>query len=281
MRSVLAVGLVLAVLSGCGETVEELEVPVDAAASIPITQDLGVRHIQDGVFVFTHSFPWPANSLAVLAGNDLLLIDTPYTPEATEEMLDWLEAQVGEKDITAVNTHWHLDNLGGNEYLVERGIPVYGSDLAVDLLVERGAASQQQVMTWLQDPANQRFQALGEISLTPPSETFSLNEGLRLVIGDETVEVAWPGPGHTEDNLVVYFRERRLLFGGCFIIGGERIGNTADANLDKWADSLRHIEQYDFDMVVPGHGDRLDPGLIEHTISLLGEAGHAEIAVEK
>ncbi len=27
----------------------------------------------------------------------------------------------------------------------------------------------------------------------------------------------------------------------------------------------------DFDVLVPGHGDRLDPGLLEHTVDLLVE----------
>lgn len=281
MKHLLAIALGMALLVGCGEAASEIGIPVDADVMIPIAEDLEARHIQEGLFVFTHSFPWPANSLAAVVDDDLLLVDTPYTPRATEAMLNWLEAEVGSRDTIAINTHWHLDNLGGNEYLLQEGIPIYGSDLAVELLAERGAASQQQVVDWLQDPENERFRSFGEITLTSPTETFPLVKGQQLEIGGETVEVAWPGPGHTADNLVVYFPERQLLFGGCFIIGGDRIGNTADAHLDQWADSFRHIARYEFDMVVPGHGNRLDPGLIDHTIELLLDAGYGEIEVEK
>ena len=35
---------------------------------------------------------------------------------------------------------------------------------------------------------------------------------------EETLrEPFYPGPGHTEDNIVVYFRKRNLLFGGCLL----------------------------------------------------------------
>ena len=108
--------------------------------------------------------------------------------------------------------------------------------------------------------------------MTPPSETFPLVQGMQLEVGEETVEVAWPGPGHTEDNVVVYFPQRRLLFGGCLVLGRDKIGNSADADLVNWAESVRTLDQYDVDIVIPGHGDRLDPGLVEHTIALLEEA---------
>jgi glyoxylase-like metal-dependent hydrolase (beta-lactamase superfamily II) len=98
---------------------------------------LKVRHVQEGVFVITHSFSWDANSLAIIVDDHLVLVDTPRTPQATEEMLAWLEAQVGSKEVVAINTHCHLDNFGGNLSLIEQDIPVYGSDLIVGLLTER------------------------------------------------------------------------------------------------------------------------------------------------
>ena len=53
------------------------------------------------------------------------------------------------------------------------------------------------------------------------------------------------------------------------IIGWEAIGNTMDADLIAWPESVRNLKQFEFDILVPGHGERLDPGLIEHTLDLL------------
>ena len=53
------------------------------------------------------------------------------------------------------------------------------------------------------------------------------------------------------------------------ILGGDQIGNISDADLKNWPDAVRKLGQFDAQIVIPGHGDRLDVGLIEHTIAIL------------
>ncbi len=236
-----------------------------------ISKDLYVREIQDGVFVITHSFPWPGNSMIVeMKSSDLVLVDTPYTPEATGEVLAWIENRLGKRAITAINTGFHYDNLGGNSYLIDQGIPVYGSQATVELLQERGEAMRAMTLDWLQAPQYQRFyEAHAALAYVAPTHLFDLNKGLQLEFGDEIVQVYFPGPSHSPDNVVVYFPDRKILFGTCAIIGGDQVGNTSDADLEAWPESVRDLGRFDFDVLVPGHGDRLDPGLLEHTITLL------------
>lgn len=236
-----------------------------------ISEDLHVRKVQEGVFVITHAFPWPGNSMIVeMTSSNLVLVDTPYTPEATRDVLAWVEAQLGERDITAINTGYHYDNLGGNSYLIEQGIPVYGSAVIAELLEERGEEMRTMTLDWLQAPQYQRYREAHEsLPYVAPTHLFDLDEGLQLEFGDETVQVYYPGPSHAVDNVVVYFPGRKILFGGCMIIGWDSVGNMSDADLDAWPDSVRNLSQFDFDLLVPGHGDRLDAGLIEHTIDLL------------
>lgn len=263
---------VLIVLAGCVPKVEmqPTNLPVDPESSLEISPDLRARHIQEGVFVITHSFPWAANSLAVVMGDHLVLVDTPWTPEATQEIFIWLEAQVGVKEVIAINSHFHLDNLGGNHFLIEQNIPVYGSDMTVELLAERGQSSLDQTVAWLKAEAEPRFaHSIADLELTPPSNIFDIQEGLHLSFGGESLQVYYPGPAHAPDNVVIYFPERELLFGGCMIIGWDGIGNTTDANLAAWPESLRNLEQFEFEILVPGHGERIDPNLLDHTINLL------------
>ena len=206
----------LLLLWGCSSKNESppISLEVDPDFYYEITPDLKARYIQEGVFVITHTFPWAASSLAVVMGDHLILVDTPWTPEATQEMLDWLSTQVGAKDILAINTHFHLDNLGGNAYLIEKDIPIYGSDFTVDLLDARGQASLDQTIAWLEKEEDPRFaSAFQNINLIPPTEIFPLQDGLNLKLAGETIQIYYPGPGHSPDNLVVYFPERKLLFG--------------------------------------------------------------------
>ena len=40
-----------------------------------------------------------------MKNTDLVLVDTPCTPQATKDSLDWLKAQFGERDVIAINGH--------------------------------------------------------------------------------------------------------------------------------------------------------------------------------
>jgi metallo-beta-lactamase class B len=223
------------------------------------------------VFVITHSFPWPGNSMIVeMKSSDLVWVDTPYTPDATRDVLEWVETRLGERRVTVINTGFHYDNLGGNSYLIAQKMPVYGSSATTRLLEERGEAMRAMTLDWLQAPRYQHYYEAHEaLPYVGPTHLFELDEGLQLEFGDEIVQVHYPGPSHAPDNVVVYFPSRKILFGGCMIIGWDEVGNTSDADLEAWPESVRDLSRFDFDVLVPGHGDRLDPGLLEHTIDLL------------
>jgi glyoxylase-like metal-dependent hydrolase (beta-lactamase superfamily II) len=244
---------------------------LDSQERFDLNEDLTVRQIQSGVFVITHAFPWPANSMVVAMENtDLVLVDTPYTPEATQEVLNWLEARFGQRKIIAINTGFHVDNLGGNSALIEAGIPVYGPDVTARLIEERGEQTRAVMLDWLKEPRYQRYyEAHEKLSYLAPTHPFALNDGLEIPFGDEVVQVYYPGPSHSPDNVVVYFPRQKVLFGGCMVLAGDKVGNTSDADLVEWPQSVQKLSQFDFEVLVPGHGDRLDPGLIEHTLNLL------------
>jgi glyoxylase-like metal-dependent hydrolase (beta-lactamase superfamily II) len=99
--------------------------------------------------------------------------------------------------------------------------------------------------------------------------------------GSDTAQVAgaevfFPGAGHTRENVVVYFAPARVLFGGCLIRPAdvEDLGNTADADVARWADSVRAVRaRYpEARIVVPSHGARGGRELLDPTISLAERA---------
>jgi glyoxylase-like metal-dependent hydrolase (beta-lactamase superfamily II) len=243
----------------------------DSYERFDINEDLYVRQIQDGVLVITHAFPWPGNSMIVeMANSNLVLVDTPYTPEATRDLFDWIETKFGDREIVAINTGFHYDNLGGNRCLIEKRIPVYGSVLTARLLEERGKEMLTMTLQLLKEPKYQRYYEVHEsLPYVAPTHQFELEEGLELEFGDQIVQVYYPGPSHSPDNVVVYFPSQKILFGTCMIIGWNSVGNTSDANLAAWPESVRKLFRFDIEVLVPGHGDRLDPGLLKHTINLL------------
>lgn len=236
-----------------------------------LDDELSVREIEKDVYLVDHRYPWPANALLVRMGEkDFLLADTPYTNDAAKQLVEWMRGQFGEFNLTAVNTHFHRDNLGGNGYLLARKVPVYGSAMTVELLKKRGDAMLQMV----QSPEQKKYkEGILRSPLVPPDHTFDIRQGMRLKLGDEEAVVDYPGPGHSPDNVVVYFPKRKILFGGCLIkaMDATGLGNLSDADVEKWPESVKFVlKKYpESRIVVPGHGAVGGMELVRHTLVLL------------
>ena len=245
----------------------QISLPVDLA------EDLHIREVQSGVYEVTHEFPWAANSLLVhMPDNSFVWAGSTYTPQAADLVLDWLEENFGELHLIAIDTGYHVDNLGGNAALIARGYPVYGSDLTVQLLKEKGETTRQLMVDMLTPNQASYIEAHQNIPYVPPTKVFPIKEGLHLTIGGEIVQVYYPGPSQAPDKVVVYFPQRKLLFGSCMILSGDQVGNIADADLASWEQAVNTLKQFNVEMVVPGHGDRLDTNLIQHTLDVLQAA---------
>ncbi|HEU4522005.1 MAG TPA: MBL fold metallo-hydrolase [Thermoanaerobaculia bacterium] len=240
---------------------------------VPVTAgELTRRDLVPGVWVITHEKPWPANSLVYRTRRgDVVLAGTPYTPAATAELLDMIAAAYPGAAITAINPHFHYDGAGGNAVLVARGIPVLGSDRTAELMESRGSAVNEATARALaRDP--ERAAVFRSFQFVPPSSLFPLHEPQRLRIGGETVEIFFPGPAHSTDNVVVWFPRRRVLFGGCMVRTGGRLGNLSDADVAAWGDSVARLRRFDARFVIPGHGLEFTPSLIEETERAAREA---------
>jgi metallo-beta-lactamase class B len=249
-----------------------------SGSEIQLSEDLVIKEVEKGVYIAVHYFPWQGNSLVVfLSGNDVIFVDTPYNNEATKKVIEWIRDKNRESRIIEINTGFHNDNLGGNEYLLSQNIPVYGSELtaklieggkihetmaaASELLKKSGKANQE----FLEAYKNQKFKA--------PNRLFEINEGLKLNLGKEIAEVYFPGESHSIDNVVVYFHNRRILFGGCMVksLESKGPGFTNDANMKEWPKSVEKVLKRfkDARIVIPGHGNWEDTKLLNHTIELL------------
>jgi metallo-beta-lactamase class B len=269
MQHLILLGSLGMVLAACAKE-QSKTVSSDPIQRIDLSADLYLRKIGEGAFVITHSFPWAANSLLVeMRDGTLVMAGTPYTPEAARAVLDWANSHFGKRAIAVIDTGYHADNLGGNQAFLDAGIPVYGSDLTVQMLRERGEKTQAMMLSLIGDAQSPYYAAYQHMVFASPDHVFPVKEGLTLSFGAEKVMVVFPGPSQAPDKVAVYFPDRKLLFGSCMIIGTDRLGNTADADLANWPNALRDLEQYPVDVIVPGHGDRLDKELIQHTLDLL------------
>lgn len=183
-----------------------------------------------------------SNGLVVLDHKDAYILDTPWSAEDTEELLAWIKAK-GFTPKASISTHFHEDRTAGIAVLNAKQIPTYAS-----------------VMT------NQLLDKMGR---TQAKHTFD-NSDFWLV--KNRIEAFYPGPGHSEDNLVVWLPQQKILLGGCFVRSAEstNLGNVADANVSQWPQSAEKLKSkfQQAKLVVPGHGKVGDASLLEHTREL-------------
>jgi glyoxylase-like metal-dependent hydrolase (beta-lactamase superfamily II) len=193
--------------------------------------------------------PWGmigASGLIVVDGNNAHIIDTPWTQEDTEELIDWITSK-GLIAKSGVVTHFHEDASGGIPLLNRAKIKTYATALTNTLL-----------------DAKQREKSSHEITT---------NE-YELVT--DTIDVFYPGAGHSQDNIVVWLPKAKILFGGCFVksINSKGLGYTGNASIEEWPKSIQKvINKYpDLKLVVPGHGNIGDISLLTHTAQLALDA---------
>ncbi len=242
-----------------------------------IADDLVARPLDDApAWIIEHERPISANALVYVADDGTpILADTPWTPAATRTLLDWIEGRFGELPALATISHFHLDAAGGLSALHEEGVETVASEHTARLLVERGEAMRQ-------DLARTHGAAFEGWEVAEPQQTFAPDEPARLSIGGSSVEIHFPGPAHTADNVVTWFPGEGLLFGGCLVKGGDSLGFLGHADLARYPDSVRKLQALEPALVVSGHGARHDAEQLENTLRLAeaeAEAAEADKAV--
>ena len=220
------------------------------AASPPVT----LTPLSEGVWL--HSSyrviepygPIVTNGLLVASEDGAWLIDTAWTDEQTREVLRLAQA-AGHPVAHAVFTHAHDDKMGGVAALKAAGIETHAHPLSNALAPKRGLEA-----------------AHADLAVAADG-TSTLQTGR-----PRSLEIFYPGPAHTMDNIVVYVPTARVLFGGCIVRPGDAadLGNTADADVGRWATSTQAVASRFLDarIVVPSHGTPGTRALLDHTIAL-------------
>ncbi len=92
-------------------------------------------------------------------------------------------------------------------------------------------------------------------------------------MGNLELETYYAGPGHTKDNIVVWFPKARVLYGGCLIKSwdSEDLGYVKEASLEEWPKTMnRLLQRYPNPaFIIPGHGDWTNRRSIIRTLELL------------
>jgi glyoxylase-like metal-dependent hydrolase (beta-lactamase superfamily II) len=184
-------------------------------------------------------------NIGVSIGDDgTFIIDDQFAP-LTEKIIAAI-AELTDKPVDfVVNSHWHYDHSDGNENFGRAGAYIVAQDNS------RHRMETDQVVS-----LNGREQApYDKIGL--PKITFM--DAMKFYFNDNTIDIIYSGPGHTDGDAQVYFREANVMHTGDMFVryGLPFIDQPNGGSTDGMIDSIWELAGMinDETIVIPGHGE--------------------------
>lgn len=221
---------VLAVIAGVGlaaMAVAQAQQPAPAGPSVA-----QIEKVKDNLFMITGG---GGNTAAYITANGVVLVDTKLANWG-QAILDKVRT-VSDKPIThIINTHTHGDHVGSNEFFAP----------SVEIVAQANTSANMAKMKNFATP---------ETKHGMPDQTFT--DKMTVLSGKEAIDLYYFGPGHTNGDAFVVFRELRTMHAGDIFASkgtplldvnnggsGVNIGDT----LAKAAAGIKNV-----DTVIPGH----------------------------
>jgi glyoxylase-like metal-dependent hydrolase (beta-lactamase superfamily II) len=251
---------------------------VDSVTSAKADDDFMLVRVADGVYAtVAKSGGLASGNAGFVVGEDgVLVVDTFFTPQAADELIETINTETKQPIKYALNTHYHLDHTGGNQVFAARSIPIIAHDNVVlwqttknrrflpvpEELQKRRADVAKQLAETPTDQTEKRTQldrqlrrldAMLTIKLTNPTVTFGKGT-VHLHLGQREV-VLFTLPGHTGGDILAYVPDANVVFTGD-MSWRKTLPNLVDATVNDWIPSLDTLlKEHPTARFVPGHGD--------------------------
>jgi metallo-beta-lactamase class B len=218
---------------------------------IKVSKDIDIIQLSKNSYIHVSYSQVPgfgrtsSNGFIYTNNGEALLFDTPMDDSLTAQLVTWITHSLKVRIVGFVPNHWHVDCMGGLNYLNRVGIPSYAHEKTIAIAKSK--------------------------NLPIPQHGFV--DSLALHLGNQTVICKYYGPAHTSDNIVTWIPSEKILFAGCMVkeLNSGILGNLADADLSEWPKTItRVIADYSSaSIVIPGHGACGSQELLTHTQDLL------------
>ncbi len=217
--------------------------------TIKISDSLQLTKLTDHSYIHTsfikleNGTEFPCNGFIYINQKESYIFDSPASDMATIELIDWLQNKKKATIKGVVFNHFHNDCVQGIEIFQKENISTIGSKKTSELLRKDGY----------------------------PEPNLIFTDHLKLKLGTKEIINTFMGEAHTSDNIVSFFPDENILFGGCMIKSiGARKGNLKDANINEWSQTVANIKKTypSLETVIPGHGKHGNTTLLDYTIKL-------------
>jgi glyoxylase-like metal-dependent hydrolase (beta-lactamase superfamily II) len=201
--------------------------------------------VHEDALVLT-SLMWQTNAVALRAGGEAMLIDSPYYPDELDA-LPGLLAGAGFEPDALIATHGDFDHLLGR--MAFPGLALGLGEPTVERLHREPGAAQRELRDfdarlYVERPGPL---ALGQVQTLPVPGSVDL--------GDQELELH-PASGHTSDGMAVFARWCGVLCAGDYLSPVEIPWISEGGSLEEYRATLNRLAALvdAAESVVPGHG---------------------------
>jgi len=210
---------------------------------------LKISHLTGDFYVFTTYNYYkgnkiPANGMYLLTNDGAVMIDSPWDTTQFQPLLDSIRVRHNKKVALCIATHFHEDRTGGLEYYRQQGIKTYTTTLTDELSKKRGMKRAE----------------------------FLIKNDTVFMVGQYSFQTYFPGHGHAPDNIVIWFKKEKVLYGGCLLksVDDDNLGNLSDASVTDYYTTIKNVQlkcrkpKY----IIPGHNDWTSTRSLKHTLEM-------------
>ena len=222
--------------------------------------------VADGIYMLQGS----GGNIGVSVGEDgTFIIDDQFAP-LTDKIIAAIAELTDNPVAFVVNSHWRYDHSDGNENFGRAGAVIVAQDNS------RRRMTRDQVVS-LNGRQQAPYDAVGL-----PKITFQ--ESMRFYYNGNTVDIGYTGPGHTDGDAQVYFRQANVIHTGDMFVryGLPFIDQPNGGSTDGMIDALWSIGLMinDDTIIIPEHGQlstKVD--LLEYRMMLVTIRGRIREAI--
>jgi cyclase len=260
---------------------------VFAADAETADQDLfELKPVADGVYAAIAAPRYKVNSNAavILTNDGVIVVDSHSKPSAAYALYREIQGITKQPIRKIINTHFHWDHWQGNQVYAEAfpDLEIITSERTRENLVSPSAGSggvafiEKQLTSVpkeieklkdhiarssdaaqrarLEANLRQTEAYLEELrGLKPALPTRTLAASIALTEGGRDIEILQLGRGHTDGDVFIYLPREKVIATGDALIDWMPYMN--DGYPEDWIQTLNKLEKYDFERVIPGHGE--------------------------
>jgi cyclase len=225
------------------------------------------ERVSNNIYVFTSDLYAQVTAGAIVTRDGVILVDTLPFPVEAREMADFI-ARVSRRDVRyVILTHYHADHTYGAYLFPQADVVAHAHCLT--LLSQVGVPALEEVR--VVEPE------LEEVTLRFPNITFDDGEVV-LRLGDRLVRLIH-APGHTQDSVMVYIEDERVLFAADTVMP---VPSIVDGDVDALRASLQKVPKLSIENMIQGHGEIILRGEVQEVVKIsLGYLDVIEAEVDR